>query len=84
MDIIFTNTVNFSLGKTFHFGSITCIVDNSKTLHHVVDVGNEVNKRTTTTIVWGDYSLEPIMALAMTTTTLQLYVTSPWTMLTHL
>lgn len=51
MAIVFTNTVNFALGETFHIESITCIANKRGTLHCIVDVGKEPKKHTTTTMV---------------------------------
>jgi hypothetical protein len=42
MAILFPNAVNFALGETFHFRSITCIVEKSETLHHVTDVEKDI------------------------------------------
>lgn len=50
MAIIFNNTVKFILGEMFHFGSIFCIVDQSRILHHVVDVRNKTGKQMAITL----------------------------------
>jgi hypothetical protein len=44
MDVTFATIVNFAPGEMFHFGSISCITDQSGALHRIIDVKEKVKR----------------------------------------
>jgi hypothetical protein len=84
MAIIFVDAVNFIVGKMFHFGSISCIADQSGTLHRTADAEKKSEGQMVVTSIRKGHLLKSTIAPTMTTTRPQPNVASPQTAPTHL